>query len=141
MSRKWKRQNINTRKMYFGKIRCTVIINELFLFVDPYMFSNKNIAWKLTNVIKSRQLYSLKVKIIFKGYLSCNITSQNVLLESQVKNIFVSKKSYVLFSRYSSFCIFNHLTIYQISEVKMSISIWDMVHFEIYFLNHNTLTH
>ena len=90
MSRKWKRQNINTRKMYFGKIRYTVIINELFLFVDPYMFSNKNIAWKLTNVIKSRQLYSLKVKIIFKGYLSYSITSQNVLLESQVKNIFVS---------------------------------------------------
>ena len=55
--------------------------------------------------------------IKLKGYiLYKTITSQNVSSEAQVKNIFisyksyipVSSKSYVPFSRYSSFCIFVH---------------------------------
>ena len=40
--------------------------------------------------------------IPFKGYLCYKtITSQNVSSEAQVKNFFISKKSYVIFSRYS----------------------------------------
>ena len=44
-----------------------------------------------------------------KGYIYYKtITSQNVSSEAQVKNLFISWKGYVSFSRYSSFCIFNH---------------------------------
>ena len=60
---------------------------------------------------------------MFKGYLRYKtITPQNVLSEAQAKNFFISWKSYVPFSRYSSFCIFNHPMIYQICDVMMSIS-------------------
>ena len=41
-------------------------------------------------------------------------------------------KIFYLFSRYSSFCIFNCPMIYQI---------WDRKHFWIYLLNHNSLSH
>ena len=42
----------------------------------------------------------------FKGYLCCKtITSQNVSSEAQVMNFFISRKSYVPFSRYPSFCV------------------------------------
>ena len=59
---------------------------------------------------------------LFKGYLHYKtIASKNVPSETQVKKFFVSQKSYVLFSRYSSFCIFDHPMIYQICDV-MSIS-------------------
>ena len=51
------------------------------------------------------------------------------------------RKSYVPFSRYSSFCIFNHSMIYQICDVMMSISAWGRVHFWIYLLNNNSLSH
>ena len=60
--------------------------------------------------------------------------------EAQLKNFFILCKSYAPFSRYSSFSIFNHLMIYQICHV-ISISIWDRVHFWIYFLNHNSISH
>ena len=56
-------------------------------------------------------------------------------------NFFVSWKSYVPFSRYSSFCIFNHPVIYQICDVMRSISTGHRVYFWIYLLNHNSLTH
>ena len=43
-------------------------------------------------------------KFSFKGYLCCKmIISQNV--SSEVKNFFISRKSYVPFSRYPSFCV------------------------------------
>ena len=54
---------------------------------------------------------------------------------------FILWKTYVLFSRYSSFCIFNHLMIYQIWGVMMSISSWDRVYFWIYLLKHNSPSH
>ena len=79
---------------------------------------------------------------ILKGYHRHKmITSQNVPYEVQFGDFFVSKKSYVPFSRYSNFCIFDHPMIYQICDVIMSISIWDRVHFWIYLLNNNSLTH
>ena len=38
-------------------------------------------------------------------------------------------------------CIFNHSMIYQISDLMMSISTWNRVHFWIYLLNQSSLTH
>ena len=47
--------------------------------------------------------------IYFKGYLRCKtITSQNVSSEAQIKNFFILWKSYVPFSSYPGFCVFNH---------------------------------
>ena len=69
------------------------------------------------------------------------ITLQNVTSEAQVRNLFIFQKSYVPFLRYSSFCIFNHPMIYQICDVMMNISTQDRVHFCIYLLNHNSLSH
>ena len=74
------------------------------------------------------------------GYWEKMKTSQNLSSEAQLKNFFISQKSHVSFSRYSSFCIFNHPMIYQIYDVMMSISTWDRVHFWIYVLNHNSLS-
>ena len=59
----------------------------------------------------------------FEGYLLYKmIASQNVSSEAQVKNFFISQKNYVLFSRYSSFCIFNHSMILHTCDIIMSIS-------------------
>ena len=78
---------------------------------------------------------AFKQKGRIKDYLRYKtITSQNVPSIAQIKNFFVSLKSYVPFSRSSSFCTFNHFKIYQTCEAMMSIS-------PIYFLNHNSLTH
>ena len=63
-----------------------------------------------------------------------------MLSEAQSKNFFILWKCYALFSWYSSFCIFNHRIIYQICAV-ISISTWDRVHFWIYLLNHNSISH
>ena len=58
-----------------------------------------------------------------KGYLHYKtVTSQNVSSEVQIKNFFISLKNYVLFSRYSSFCIFKRPMIYRICDVTISIS-------------------
>ena len=66
----------------------------------------------------------------FKDYVHYKtIISQNVLFEAQVRNVFISWKSYVPFLKYSSFCSFKHLMIYQICEVMMSFSTWDRMHF------------
>ena len=74
-----------------------------------------------------------------KDYLRYKtITSQNVPSKAQIKNFFISYKNYVPFSKLSSFRILNHPMIYQISEVKMSISTRDKVHFWIYLLNHKS---
>ena len=45
------------------------------------------------------------------------------------------------FLRYSSFCIFNHPMIYQIYDITMSVSTWDTLHFSIYLVNRNSLSH
>ena len=67
---------------------------------------------------------------ISKG-CSCykTITSQNVSSEVQVKSLFILWKSYVTFSRCSSFCIINHPMIYEVCDVMMSIKTWGRVHF------------
>ena len=79
---------------------------------------------------------------LLKGYLYYykTITSQNVLSEAQFKIFFILRECYAPFSRYSSFCIFNHCMIYQICAV-IGISTWERVHFWIYLLNHNSISH
>ena len=77
----------------------------------------------------------------FKDYVHYKtVISENVLFEAQVKISFILWKIYVPFSRYSGFCIWNHLIIYQICEVMMSINTCDGVYFWIYLLNHNTFS-
>ena len=78
----------------------------------------------------------------FKGYLHYKtIISQNMSSEPQGKNFFILLKSYIPFSRYSSFCIFNHLMIYQICDVMMNISIWKRICFSISLLHPDFLSH
>ena len=95
----------------------------------------KTLAHKVNDGLK----VSCKL-VLFKGYVHYKmIISQNALSEAQVKNFFISLKSYGPFSRYSSFCIFNNPMIYQICDM-MSISTWDTVHFWICLLNCNSLS-
>ena len=47
----------------------------------------------------------------------------------------------VIFRSCTSFCILNGPIIYQICDVMMSINTWDRMHFWIYILNHNSLSH
>ena len=93
------------------------------------------------SLITCDDLRDLVPVLQFKDYLRYKTTSQSVSSEAQVNNFIISKKSSVLFSRYSSFCIFNHPMIYQICYVMVSISTWDRVHFWIFLLNHNSLSH
>ena len=109
-------------------------------------------SFKITCIL-SKQVISLKKMVVSsakftiliswsKGYLCYKtIIYQNVSSESQVKNFFISWKSFVPFSIYSSFCNFKHPMIYQIYDVMMSISTSDRVHFLIHLLNHNSLSH
>ena len=93
-------------------------------------------------VILWRTCFFNLVSYLLKGYLHCKtIAFQNVSSEAQIQKIFVLWKSYFPFSRYSSFCISNHPMIYQICDVMMSISTSGTVHFWIYLLNHNLLSH
>ena len=61
------------------------------------------------------------------------------------KNCVVKNEKWIVFpeSWYvnSNHGIFNHPMIYQICDAMMSISTWDMVHFWIYLLSHNSLSH
>ena len=61
--------------------------------------------------------------------------------KAQIKISFISERSSVPLSRYSSLRICNHSIIYQIYDVMMSISLWDRVNFWTYVLNHNSLSH
>ena len=63
-----------------------------------------------------------------KGYLRYKtITSQNVPSKAQIKNFLFRRK--IMF-RSQDIQVFVFLTmIYQISDVTMSISTWDKVHF------------
>ena len=99
----------------------------------------------MTALLSLKLLLSISQNISSKrwlqGYLCYKtITSQNALSEAQVEIFFVSWESYVSFSRYSSFCIFNDLMIYQICDIMMSINTWDRVHFWIYILHRNSLS-
>ena len=62
-----------------------------------------------------------------------------MLYEAQVKNFFLFRRK-VMFSRYLSFCIFNHPIINQIFVVMMNISTWQGAFLNKYLLNHNSLS-
>ena len=55
-------------------------------------------------------------------------------------NIFLFRGK-VMFHSQESFCVFNDPMIYQVCDVMMSISTWNRVHFRIYLLNRNLLSH
>ena len=74
---------------------------------------------------------------VFKGYLLYKtISSQKVSSEAQVNDFCILQKSYVLFSKCSSFRSFSHPMIYLICDV-VSFSTRGRLH----FLNHNSLSH
>ena len=113
------------------------------LIIEPHLTSIPKTELLKNSLTKTRLIWSnscikkgLKVYLCYK-----TINSWNVPSKVQIKNFFISKKNYVPFSRYSSFCIFNHPMIYQICDVTMSISTWDKVHFWIYLLNHKSWSH
>ena len=115
-----------------------VNISNIFLAFNGHTAS-LSLAWFVILWWKHRKYKNLSCKetqvtcvcfpfsfIILKGYLRYKtITSQNVSSWAQ--------KSYVLLSRYSSFCIFSRPMIYQICDVMMSISTWDGVFWNISF--------
>ena len=81
-----------------------------------------------------KKSFQITGPLYLKGYLCYKmITSQNVSSKAEIKKFFISWKNYVPFPSYSSFCIFNHSMIYQISDVTMSI--WT------YLLNHKSWIH
>ena len=74
-------------------------------------FLNLNIKDKVSLLLYGSQSATSKSSNheILKGHLRYKtIISQNVSSEAQIKNFFISQKNYVLYSRYSSFCIFSH---------------------------------
>ena len=73
-------------------------------------------------------IFQRKNKLLFNLLRSPPLQNNNFskcAIWGRLRIFFVSYKSYVLFSKYSSFCIFNHPVIYQICDVMMSISTWD----------------
>ena len=112
----------------------------------PVTFSSPLVKWILQLDLPFLTAVSLphnQLRItVIKVYLNYKmITSENVPSKAHIKDFFISQKNYVPFSRYWSFCIFNHRMIYQISDIMMSISTWDKVHFWIYLLNHKSWSH
>ena len=79
---------------------------------------------------KPEILHYRNIDELLKGYLWYKtITSQNLSSKAQVTNFFIFQKIYVPSLRYSSFCIFKHPMLYQISDVMISISTRDRVQF------------
>ena len=115
----------------FGEIQIPIICIKFknqansFLYVtirQKYRNQSEILIWFCIHVTLYANNQELKGYLHYKSYLNYKtITSQNVLFEAQVKNFFILWRCYAPFSRYSSFCIFNHRTIYQICDV-MSIS-------------------
>ena len=114
----------------------TMISNFLFNFINFFVI----LSFFLSSLLTSGILFSTAVRAVVLAKLlilvisaltsfilalkvtsAKKLTSQDVSSEAQVKNFFILEKNYVLFSRYSSFCIFNHAMIYQICDVTMSI--------------------
>ena len=62
-------------------------------------------------------------------------------LKHRLRIFMFRRKITFRFQDIQGFCIFNHRIIYRISDVTMSISTWDKVHFSIYLLNHDSWCH
>ena len=110
--------------VYASNYKCDKISGKVKheLRAANYELIYTNYEFRFTSYKFTFTSYELKSMIYeFKGYLRYKtIASQNVSSEAQIKNFFISQKNYVPFSRYSSFCIFNHPMIYQICDVMMS---------------------
>ena len=106
-------QSKNTHTFFLVRFHVSALFYKSKIYI---IFSiSKLVSVKIYCFVK----YSLfQYYYYIKRYL-CYQTTTN---EAQIKNFFISYKSYVPFSRYSSFCIFNHTMIYQICDVTMSIS-------------------
>ena len=115
-----------------------ILILTIFVSTLLQMLYWMSLNLKVRYTFTKRLAKTNKNSPLFLNTYFCykTITSQNVSLGVQVWNFFVSQKSYVPFSRYSSFRIFNHLMNYQICDV-MSVSTCDRVH----LFNHNSLSH
>ena len=97
---------------------------------DPH--TNAKSYWSILKTLYNGKKIPLIPPILINNRLISNfksclcykiITSHNASSEALVKNFFILQKSYVPFSRYSSFCIFNHPMLYQICNI-----IWALVH-------------
>ena len=92
------------------KCFCRILSTNIFINQKPFQE-------KLT-----KDFYHAQHILTIKGYLFYEtITSENAPSEAQIKNFFASQKSYVPFSRCSTFCILNHSMIFQICHVMMSM--------------------
>ena len=124
----WKRLKIEIfeyqLRLHFQIFSNSLNIWEIGIF-DVSLFSDKDFGQSICDGQGSQSWILIYATIFwqFEGYLSYrNMTSLIVSFEAQVKKFFIWYKGYVPFSRYSSLYIFNHLMIYQIWDVIMSIS-------------------
>ena len=112
------------------------------VFYKQPVYKQLALAWQIAKQLSglnhlslsNNKHYRLKITIQNNNLSKCTIWGTG-------ENFFISWKSYLLFSRYVSFCIFKHPRIYKICNVMMSISTWNKVHFSFYFLNHNSKSH
>ena len=96
-------------KKYFNMFHSNYVvlyIQKICMFVQNFLsyFHFSDCSYNIMNTWNG-----------IKGYLRYKtIPAQNVSFEAQVKKMLILQKSYVPFSRFSTFCIFNHSMIYQI---------------------------
>ena len=76
------------------------------------------------NVSPNWMILAIKAHLRYKTK-----TSQNVPPKAQIKNFLFLRKIMFHSQDIQVFVFFNHTMIYQISDVTMSISAWDKVHF------------
>ena len=119
----------------------TILLRQYFILRMYFVYKGKalsHLLFSTWNFFILFNFYAFKYQL--KGYISYKtLTSQIVSSEAEVKNFFYFVEK--LFSVLKIFCIFNHPMIYQVCDIMMSISTWDRVHFWIYLLNHNSLSH
>ena len=99
------------KKIHYWQKQAVQIFNEDWLCHSWPLLKNLNaLNVYQTNFYQNLNFMDrIKLGNIPQGYLSYKtITSQNVLSEAQVENFFILQKSYVPFSKYSSFCIFKY---------------------------------
>ena len=112
--------------------------NNIDNFYSVNGFLNVKLKYQFTN---KRKILFFWLQM-FKVYLCYKlITSQNVWSVPQVKNFVYFLEKFCSILNIFKFLYFNHGMNYQICDVMMSISTWYRLHFWIYLLNHNSLSH
>ena len=69
------------------------------------------------------------------------ITSENIVIEAQLQNVFISCESHAAFLRYSKVYILNHFINFESCDVMMNISKRGRVNFRMYLLNRKSFGH